>query len=201
MNYGFEAMLWPWLDTPKSNFPCLPPDFSSNCLQWELLEFIIAKVDRLVPDIGDLMWNAGFAQRLQIPFDGTLRTSDYYYQGMQKLNKTSNDLLQMVELDTYMYATTQNGVPTQGRAMVCCVLVCSTWKAAGVFGALADDINCAEQTNYDDYALQIHSAAGYRQIVGTYSLTLPGFRTKEPYAHMAETCGALPPTYERAAGC
>jgi hypothetical protein len=24
-DYGFQTMLWGWLDTPKGNFPCLPP--------------------------------------------------------------------------------------------------------------------------------------------------------------------------------
>ena len=32
--------------------------------------------------------------------------------------------------------------------MVCDVLVCETWKAGGIFGDLADDIQCSELTNW-----------------------------------------------------
>ncbi|RYH15253.1 hypothetical protein EON65_32055 [archaeon] len=48
-DYGFHTMIWAWLDTMTENFPCLPPDFSSNCMQWELLEPFIAHVDRRIP--------------------------------------------------------------------------------------------------------------------------------------------------------
>jgi hypothetical protein len=46
-----------------------------------------------------------------------------------------------------MYHTRRNGEPAEGRSMVCCVFVCSLWKAAGVFGDT--EINCGELTNYD----------------------------------------------------
>eukprot|EP01033_Poteriospumella_lacustris_P007150 gene7150-5144_t len=196
-NYGFQAMLWAWIDTAKGNFPCLPPDFSSNCLQWELLELFVSLVDRKVHQIGDLMWNSAMAHRLNLP-DG-LRTADYWYQASLQ-GMTSTDLIQKPELDTYLYNTTRYGEPAVGKSMVCCVLVCNVWKAAGVFGELTNDINCGEQTNYDDYALTIH-ADTYRQIVGSYSLELIDFRTQDFYAHMHEKCAALPPSYQRAEGC
>jgi len=143
------------------------------------------------------MWNPAMARRLNLP-DG-LRTADYWYQASLQ-GMTSTDLIQKPELDTYLYNTTRYGEPAVGKSMVCCVLVCNVWKAAGVFGELADDINCGEQTNYDDYALTIH-ADTYRQIVGSYSLELIDFRTQDFYAHMHEKCAALPPSYQRAEGC
>jgi hypothetical protein len=196
-NYGFQAMLWAWIDTAKGNFPCLPPDYSTNCLGWEVLELLVSVVDRHIHQIGDLMWNSAMARRLNLP-DG-LRTSDLWYQAsLQGL--TSIELAEKPELDTYLYNTTRYDEPAVGKAMVCCVLVCNMWKAAGMFGELSDQINCGEQTNYDDYALTIH-AESYRQIVGSYSLELVDFRTQDFYAHMHENCAALPPTYERAPGC
>ena len=44
----------------------------------------------------------------------------------------------LVEQDSWLYHTTRGDgdekEETLGRAMVCCVFVCSMWKAAGVFG-------------------------------------------------------------------
>jgi len=196
-NYGFQTMIWAWLDTPSGNFPCLPPDYSSNCMQWQLLEPFIAYIDRLIPEIGDMIWNPGMAKRLNTN-DG-LRTADYYMLA-GKSGILTTDIIKMPEQDTWLYNTTRYDQPAVGRSMVCCVLVCSMWKAAGVFGDLAEMINCAEATNYDDYALTVHGPA-YRQIVGSYSLDLPGYNTVTPYEHMHESCAALPPTYARESGC
>lgn len=196
MDYGFKTLLWGWLDTESANFPCLPPDFSSNCLQWALLEPFIAHVDRLLPEVGDMLWNAGLAKRLGT---ASTRTAELYEEaGRQGVSTAA--LLTVPEQDSWLYNTTRYDEPAEGRAMVCCVFVCSTWKAAGVFGDLAEDINCAEQTNWDDYALSIH-AAGYEQIVGSYSLDLNDFRSKAPYAHIAEHCPSLPPAYAKPADC
>lgn len=196
-DYGFSTMIWAWLDTERQNFPCLPPDFSSNCMQWELLEPFIAHIDRVIPQIGYKIWNPGFAKRLGL--SDQLRTSQLYYEA-SKQGMTSSHVITIPEQDTWMYNTTRWDEPAVGRSMVCCVFVCSTWKAAGVFGELADSINCAEVTNWDDYALTIHGG-DYRQIVGTYSLELNNYKTKTPYAHMAEKCPSMPLEYAKPADC
>ena len=41
------------------------------------------------------------------------------------------------------------------KAQVCCTFVCKMWKHAGVFGDLADKINCNELTNTDNYKMNI----------------------------------------------
>lgn len=197
-DYGFKTLIWAWLDTTTSNFPCLPSDFSSNCMQWQLLEPLIAYVDRLIPEAGDMLWNAGLSKRLNTA-DGALRTSELYQEAARQ-GMATNEVITIPEQDTWMYNTTRYDQPAVGRSMVCCVYVCSSWKAAGVFGSLADSINCAEQTNWDDYVLTIH-ANSYEQIVGTYSLDLNNFHSKDPYAHMAEKCPSLPPTYDKPADC
>lgn len=153
LDYGFKAIMWGWLDTEKDNLPCLPPDFSSNCFQWELLEPVLAHADRVDNDVGNLIWNPGFAKRLGLPDDNTKRTADLYRETARQ-SMTTSHVLTIPEQDTWLYNTTRYGEPAVGRVMVCCVFVCSTWKAAGVFGDLTDQINCAEQTNWDDVSDQ-----------------------------------------------
>jgi hypothetical protein len=191
--YGFKTMIWAWLDTLKGNFPCLPPDFSSNCMTWDLLEIFTAHTDRTIHEIGDMIWNAGLSKRLSVP-ENTLRTAQLYQVADQQ-GMTSNQVIIMPEQDTWLYETTRYDEPAVGRSMVCCVFVCSTWKAAGVFGELTDSINCSEQTNWDDYAMTIHMDS-YQQIMGKYDLVLNDFHTKDFYAHMAETCPSTPPNYD-----
>ena len=107
----------------------------------------MAVIDRAIPEIGDMIWNPGYAKRIGL-YDG-FRTADLYYEA-SKLGLASNDVITMPELDTYMYNTTRYGEPAVGRCMVCCMFVCSQWKAAGVFGENTDAINCGEMTNWDD---------------------------------------------------
>lgn len=148
IDYGFQTMIWAWLDTPTQNFPCLPPDFSSNCMQWEILEPFIALIDRAIPEIGDQIWNQGLEHRLNI--DRPMRTAELFMESARQGYKRVNDVIGIVEQDTWLYNTTRWGEPYIGKSMVCCVFVCNTWKAAGVFGELADSINCGEMTNWDD---------------------------------------------------
>lgn len=170
LDYGFQTLLWGWIDTEKENFPCLPPDFSSNCMQWELLELFVSLIDRAVPEIGDMIWNQGFNKRL-----GTsgLRTAELL-QESAKQGKTPTEVMIMPESDDWLYNTTRNGEPTEGRAMVCCVFVCGTWKAAGLFGELTDQFNCAEFTDWDD----VGSACRYflNSLTWFFSLFLLLFR-------------------------
>ena len=74
------------------------------------------------------------------------------------------------------------------------------WKAAGVFGDLAQEINCGELTNADDVILQIFRG-DFTQIAGAYTMYIPGFNTRKPYAHMDEKCPSLAPGYERPEDC
>ena len=194
--YGYLNFLFGWLDVGKLNFPCLPPDYSSNCLQWELFELLFAYVDRIDNYVGDLMWNGAINQRL-----GTygLRTAELYKKANEQSYNSSVDVFNIVENDNWIYNTTKYGIPAQGKSMVCCVFVCNIWKASGIFGELTNDINCAEQTNWDDYVLTILDP--YKQIIGTYSLYLNNYATKNMYYHQAEHCPTIPPNYEKPNNC
>src|SRR5690606_21513812 len=61
----------------------------------------------------------------------------------------------IVEQDSWNYNTTRYNKTVVGKSMVCCVLVCNVWKAGGVFASINNEINCGEQTNWDDYALDL----------------------------------------------
>jgi len=64
LNYGYHNMLWGWIDTVSDNYPCTPPDFSSKCLQWELVETLFAVLDKLIPSLGDLFFVQAWNLRL-----------------------------------------------------------------------------------------------------------------------------------------
>lgn len=144
-DYGFRTLLWGWIDDAVKNMPCLPPDFSSNCADWRYFETSLAEIDRHT-DLGKLIWNPGMAKRLGISDE--LRTSEIY-QAAAEVGMTSADVIVIPEQDVWMYNTTRNGDPYVGADMVCDVFVCHMWKAGGLFGELADEINCGEMTNWD----------------------------------------------------
>jgi hypothetical protein len=148
-DYGFKTMIWGWIDTPDDNFPCLPPyPATENCMSWAMFEPLLAFLDYHLPPIGYMMWNAGVAMRLNVT--DTLRTVDYYKIAGDRGLDLHNDVISIPEEDTWMYNTTRYGEAAVGKDMVCCVFVCNMWKAAGVFGDIASEINCGELTNWDD---------------------------------------------------
>lgn len=194
LEYGYKTMLWGWIDTLKDNYPCVPPDYSSVCLTWELVEPLFAHIDRYVPDVSSMLYNDAWNKRVG---QTDLRTAEIYKAAFD-MGIDSAVIPTIVEQDSWVYNTTRYGEPAVGRSMVCCVFVCSMWKNAGLFDGL--DVNCAELTNWDDYALDIFEDS-YSQIVGRYTLELNDFHTKSPYSHMAESCASEAPLYEKDPKC
>lgn len=47
VDYGYRNMLWGWVDTVKDNYPCVPPDFSSKCLEWQHIEVLFPVVNKV----------------------------------------------------------------------------------------------------------------------------------------------------------
>ena len=141
--YGYINMFWAAIDTLYESYPCIPGDFSSVCLQFELVEPLFAMLDRVAPQTSDLFWNLAWNKRL-----GTagLNTADIYLEAF-KQGYSAREIPALVEQDAWMYNTTRYGEPTEGPAMMCCVLVCRLWKAAGLFDDL--EVNCAELTDLD----------------------------------------------------
>ena len=143
LDYGYRNLLFGWIDTLYNNYPCVPNDYSTVCTQWEYFEAIFGVLDRAAPELVDMFVNQAFNLRLGT---GGLRLPEILQEAGNR-GIQSREIPAMVELDSYMYQTTRNGEPAVGRSMVCCVYVCASWKAAGLFGD--KEINCGEQTNAD----------------------------------------------------
>eukprot|EP01102_Stenamoeba_stenopodia_P022692 TRINITY_DN9549_c0_g1_i4.p1 TRINITY_DN9549_c0_g1~~TRINITY_DN9549_c0_g1_i4.p1 ORF type:complete len:568 (+),score=96.16 TRINITY_DN9549_c0_g1_i4:72-1775(+) len=204
MPYGFHNMLFCWIDTVSNNFPCLPPDFSSQCLHPYVVQGLAGLFDRFVPEIANSMWNQALNMRLNTK---GLGTADAVYVANTHFNMSWSDLLNVPEQDEWYYS--------DGYSMVCDVFVCSVWKHAGLFGDLTDQIQCTEFTNWDAYSLNIFDSNYVRpsqcvtadpdsqfcQLLGKYRMSLPGYNSKMFYANMAEKCPSEPPSYVRPSNC
>jgi len=194
LEYGYRNMLYGWIDTAYNNYPCFPGDYSSVCVQWEFFETSFALLERLIPELVTTFVGQAFNLRL-----GTtgLKVPELY-KVAAGMGLETRDIPAIPEQDSWDYVTTKNGEPAVGRSMVCCVYVCSAWKAGGLFGD--NDINCGELTNADDYSLNILESE-YKQILGRYTLDLNGYARQAPYDHMSEKCESLAPDYIQTPGC
>lgn len=120
------------------------------------------------------------------------------------------NVMAMVEMDGWEYTSEK---PRDGLSYVCSAYVAAFYKAAGLFGDF--DIQATEQTprdiyTYDffdtTYALPEQCVAAdptlpYCQLLGKYSMTLPGYSSVVPYSNMNESCTVNWPDYTRDEGC
>jgi len=196
LEYGYQNVIFGWIDDVVNNMPCLPPDYESNCLEWELIEPLFALVDRMSPQASNILYNQAFNHRL-----GTqdLGTSDLYYESEVNQNIKSIDLPTIVEDDNWEYTTTRYGEITTDKAIICCVHVCRMWKAAGLFDEY--EMNCGEFGNYGAYTQTMLADEGTVQILGNYGFSLVGVDTRDPYDHMYEKCPSHAPDFERPDDC
>ncbi len=144
VDYGYSNFLLGWLDTLHNNYPCFAPDFK-RCLSPEHFEWIIAAMDRLMPNVAERFVLQAMNHRL-----GTqgLRASALWRKAATSLGLKPGEVMAMVEDDKWLYNTTRYDKPVSASSRVCCAFVCAVWKASGLFGPLTDTINCAEQTNW-----------------------------------------------------
>jgi hypothetical protein len=205
--YGYHNFLFGWVDTPNDNFPCVAPDYT-NCLTLPAVYVVAGLVDRISKPIADEMYNQALTHRVNQPW-GTFNTTAQIVQyAYETLNLDFGELISLPEQDSWDY--------TDGKSMVCDVFVCSIWKAAGLFGDLADEIQCTELTPRDVYSMNFFDTnpanrpdvckktdpkLPYCQLGGKYELQLPGYGTIQPYANMEENCPGIPPKYNRPSNC
>jgi len=218
--YGFKNMLWSWLDTLDGNWPCMPKESSvQGCLSWELFEVIISVLEELSKDTAELIFLPGLRRRVDLPDNSSW--AEVMQAAYEKFDGQVAKLPTLPEQDSWSYETTKYGKKAQGPARMCDALVCSLWKAGGLFGDIADDIQCTEFTNWDAWGLKFFDtdAKSKRpeackiadpdndlcQLSGKYSLRLktPAFRYNErdPHPHMAENCPTKAPDYVRSETC
>jgi hypothetical protein len=126
---------------------------------------------------------------------------------------TFGQILAVPEQDHWQYPQASGRGPTS-IARVCNAYVCAIQKAAGLFGELADSINCADTHNTDVETLPFLDPApkrpaacvaadphaAYCQLSGERHVPVPTWRVSL-YAHMDERCPSLPVTYARPPGC
>jgi len=193
--YGYHNFLWGWIDTPEDNLP--------GPLSTQFLEPAFALVAKYEPQVSKRMWEEAFNMRLQ---SKDLTTVEIY-NALAKQNLTFGELMSLPEQDSWVYS--------DGPSMVCDVFVCEMYKAGGLFGSIADQIQCTEFQNWDVETLNFFDLNYTRpqacveadpmlptcQLAGKYRLRLPGFGTVEPYPHMREHCPAVAPEFHRPAGC
>lgn len=212
-DYGYQNILWGWQDTVEDNYPCLPPSFGQLCLTPHHVQILFGALDRAVNSTANIIFLQAWNKRV-----GTegLTFAEVLQYANQTAGIRAEDIPVIVEKDSWVYETTRHGVATTGPALVCCTFVCNMWKAGGLFGNLSREINCAEQTNLDDYTLDFLTTPSTLpkqcraadpnnplcQLEGEYSVDLGGvYGTRHPYAHMDEYCPSRAPGYERSDSC
>lgn len=223
LDYGYENMIFSWIDTLEENYPCIPPKYD-RCMSWLLLEVLSIFYDRISTVIPQKIWLEALNKRV-----GTqgLRTLDVYRKYLSEKPAGADatvylsGLAAIPEQDSWKYQMPRgdggNGTVT-GQSMVCSVFVCHVWKEAGIFQEIGSNVNCAEFTPYDVHKLAIFDgdfqfppecagaeeenlAKGTCQVMGKYTLHLNDFNTVTMRQHMAETCPSFPPKYQRDPHC
>ena len=216
LQYGYHALFTGWIDTPRDNYPCMPPYDSEDkeCLVWELLEVGVPIVTRYIPSLEKpflYAWNQHVTGSSFSNLSGTALYREALSKGMELASIPA-----VPEPDGVLYPSDfNNGTHAPSIAMVCDVFVCSIWKAAGLFKEIDDDFSCIEQTNLDVYQLNILEAPKQRppscvaadpdndlcQLTGDYELHLPKLGQRSMYRHMQDKCPTEPPLYSRPADC
>ncbi|KAH7447582.1 hypothetical protein KP509_01G112600 [Ceratopteris richardii] len=195
--YGYHNMIFSWIDTETDNFP--PP------IDAHLVMSVMTIWNRIQPDYAANMWNEALNKRLGtegLDLPSILIESDQRQISFETL-------LAMPENDDWVYS--------DGKSTSCVAFILSMYKAAGLFGPIADSIQVTEFTIKDAYMLNffenetsrlplwcnIENATPlpYCQLLGDYVMELPGYNSMAPYARMNERCPTMPPDYERPAHC
>lgn len=218
-DYGYENMLFSWIDSIAGNFPCMPAEAQTQgCLSWAVWEVLVAILEKFDSSIAEKMFLQ--AQRRRAGLDEG-SWAQILQAGYENFNGDVTKVATQVEQDSWLYKTSRNGKKADGPARMCDALVCSLWKAGGLFGDLADKIQCTEFTNWDAWGLQLFDADWpakrpdickkadpdneFCQLSGEYTLHLrtPMYTWNERplVAHMAENCPSLAPKYIRPLDC
>ncbi|CAL9240128.1 unnamed protein product [Arabidopsis halleri] len=194
--YGYHNMIFSWIDTLGDNYP--PP------LDAHLVISVMSMWTRVQPAYAANMWNEALNKRL-----GT-EDLDLYgiLEETARRGMSFDELLTIPEQDEWVYS--------DGKSTTCVAFILAMYKAAGVFGPLADHIQVTEFTIRDAYTLKLFESNQTRlpswcnteeekldfcQILGEYRMELPGYNTIDPYPNMNQNCPSLPPNYERPSKC
>ncbi|KAG6482164.1 uncharacterized protein LOC122016030 [Zingiber officinale] len=196
--YGYHNLIFSWIDTVSGNYP--PP------LDAHLVASVMTVWSQFRPAYAANLWNEALNFRL-----GTqgLNLPEIIVEA-EKKGTSFDKLLTVPEQDDWIY--------NDGKSASCVAFILEMYKAAGLFGPIANSIiQVTEFTIKDAYTLNFYESNSSRlpewcnkdddvklpfcQIKGRYRMELPGYNTMQPYPHMNERCPSLPPNYVRPKYC
>jgi hypothetical protein len=194
--YGYPIFLFGWIDTVDSNMPW--------AITHEHLEFLFTVLEKIYPDLADLMLGQGMNVRLGT---NNLTLSQTVAEAARR-NLTFEQLVAIPEKDGAKYKDGQ-------EKYTCAVFVANFWKNGGLFDGF--EIQGQEFTPKDIYQLDIYEKdykdkrpegckladpdLPYCQLIGNFTVDLPGYSSIQMYDHMNENCPSLAPDYVRPDGC
>ncbi|KAH9597340.1 hypothetical protein LSM04_009726 [Trypanosoma melophagium] len=227
VDYGYASFLFSWFDTVRDNLPCLPPYFNTTCLTPEAVETLLVLIDRIMGVNRQNIVRQAFTHRVGRWPESLSVVESLFTTVQDGKNLSFTDIYQIPEQDEWLYTTTRGSGPTQtegvvevvSKSMVCCVLICNVWKAAGLLDAIGAELQCGEQTLWDIYSMKLFDKDAMHagrpdvckrydpdnalcQLTGNLSLFLqPDINTRELYPHMGERCSSSAPDYIREKNC
>ncbi|KAF4677868.1 hypothetical protein FOL47_008933 [Perkinsus chesapeaki] len=187
-DYGYNNLVFSAIDSMDGNYPCLPMDDYQTCLSWEFVEVLCGLLDRVSPEMANLLFLQGYNHRIGttgLNMTEIVKVTELMYPGL------SGVLPALPEEDQWEYPIHHDGKPTTGPSRVCSALVCEMLRAGGIFGD--HEVSCTEFTPWDIYSMDIFTTPTY-QLKGQKSIT----------DHMAESCRTqitADSYYERAPHC
>lgn len=196
--YGYHNFLYGWVDTPSDNWPPMMPN--------ELVPIVFSVMERVAPKQAFIFFTEALNKRLGTQDKNIAEIA--MIAAEQELSL--EDVMAMVELDGWEYTSEE---PRDGLSYVCSAYVAAMYKAGGLFDDF--DVQATEFTPRDIYTLNFFDlnftrpeacvaadpTLPYCQLLGKYTMTLPGYSTVDPYSHMNETCTVNWPDYTRDEGC
>jgi len=137
--YGYKNFIMSFYDLPEGNLPWPA--------SWQLIESLFGVIGEVAPSIPELFLTEGLNKRLNTTGLDYLAISNE----ANRRNMSWGELLAMPEMDDWVYSN--------GPSRVCDCFACSIYKAGGLFGSLADSIQCTEFQNKDVYSLDFYEIA------------------------------------------
>ncbi len=196
VNYGFQDFAPTFYDTPYDNLPW-PARPESLEVVIGVLEGLLGFMESEGVPLINLLFTQTLVQRLGgpavIPFNATFVEA---LEEAASQGTTFAALLAAPEQDSARYQQA-TGTHAGGSApsLVCNAFACALHKAAGSFGGIAGEINCADTHNADVYQMNIFEGKPARpaacvaadpenphcQLAGARSIILRGAGTTVPY--------------------
>eukprot|EP01135_Chromosphaera_perkinsii_P003850 Nk52_evm8s258 gene=Nk52_evmTU8s258 len=209
--YGTFNFLFMIIDTENENL--------YKPLSMEIFQLLFLTLEPIVNPAMELVgmggpWTAALNHRM-----GTkgLKTAQLYSL-MAERGLNFKQVMAMPERDEWIYPGLRplKGKPVPaGKSMICSSMACEVLKAGGIFGELADHIQCTEMQTQDMYELAIYSGKTFpdypkdnipdkKREHGSYMLLygpnevdfFHDFNLIKPFKNMRERCPCSPPTYD-----